>query len=117
MKQGKTLAGLGKELERQRKARKDFVADTRSLELASSGGRSELAVIGLGHEGGLLLRDEEGAAIDIVADARAVVGLDFSCHIDGHPLLDGFHHLLDIAADGVDNLDFPSLGDDGGEQL
>ena len=45
MKQGKTLAGLGKELERQRKARKDFVADTRSLELASSGGRSDLAVI------------------------------------------------------------------------
>ena len=45
MKQGKTLAGLGKELERQRKARKDFVADTRSPELASNAGRSELAVI------------------------------------------------------------------------
>lgn len=72
---------------------------------------------GLRHEGGLLLRDEEGAAIDIVADARAVVGLDFSRHIDGHPLFDGFHQLFDIAADGVDNLDFPSLGDDGGEQL
>ena len=34
MKQGKTLAGLGRELERQRNARKDFVADTRSLAMA-----------------------------------------------------------------------------------
>ena len=33
MKQGKTLEGLGRELERQRRARKDFVADTRSLGL------------------------------------------------------------------------------------
>ena len=35
MKQGKTLAELGRELQRQRKNRQDFLADTRSLELES----------------------------------------------------------------------------------
>ena len=33
MKQGKTLAQLGNELQRQRKNRQDFLADTRSLEM------------------------------------------------------------------------------------
>lgn len=36
MKQGRTLEELGRELQRQRKLRKDFVADTRSLEMESS---------------------------------------------------------------------------------
>ena len=35
MKQGKTLAQLGMELQRQRKNRQDFLADTRSLEMQS----------------------------------------------------------------------------------
>lgn len=35
MKQGKTLAELGKELQRQRLNRQDFLADTRSLEMES----------------------------------------------------------------------------------
>ena len=35
MKQGKTLAQLGKELQRQRLNRQDFLADTRSLEMES----------------------------------------------------------------------------------
>lgn len=35
MKQGRTLAELGRELQRQRKNRQDFLADTRSLELES----------------------------------------------------------------------------------
>ncbi len=35
MKQGKTLAELGRELQRQRQNRQDFLADTRSLELQS----------------------------------------------------------------------------------
>ena len=35
MKQGKTLQELGKELQRQRLNRQDFLADTRSLEMES----------------------------------------------------------------------------------
>ena len=35
MKQGKSLQDLGKELQRQRSLRKDFVADTRSMEMES----------------------------------------------------------------------------------
>ena len=37
MKQGKTLAALGTELQRQRSMRKDFVAETRSLEMTTTG--------------------------------------------------------------------------------
>lgn len=37
MKQGRSLWELATELERQRKTRKDFVADTRSLEVKTSG--------------------------------------------------------------------------------
>ena len=36
MKQGKTLQELGKELQRQRLHRQDFLADTRSLEVESN---------------------------------------------------------------------------------
>ena len=36
MKQGRTLKELGQELQRQRKLRQDFVADTRSLEIESN---------------------------------------------------------------------------------
>ena len=36
MKQGKTLLELGKELQRQRLNRQDFLADTRSLEVESN---------------------------------------------------------------------------------
>lgn|GEM_PF-7131345 len=36
MKQGKTLAELGRELQRQRLNRQDFLADTRSLEMESN---------------------------------------------------------------------------------
>ena len=35
MKQGRSLLDLGQELERQRRARKDFIADTRNLEMVS----------------------------------------------------------------------------------
>ena len=35
MKQGKTLQELGRELQRQRNNRQDFLADTRSLEMES----------------------------------------------------------------------------------
>ena len=44
MKQGRTLQSLGEELKRQRSARKDFVADTRNLELVSNGQESVLSV-------------------------------------------------------------------------
>lgn len=44
MKQGKTLMELGKELERQRNARKDFLADTRNLEMTTEQSRSRLFV-------------------------------------------------------------------------
>ena len=37
MKQGKTLQELGRELQRQRNNRQDFLADTRSLEMESNG--------------------------------------------------------------------------------
>lgn len=36
MKQGKTLQELGRELQRQRNNRQDFLADTRSLEMESN---------------------------------------------------------------------------------
>ena len=36
MKQGKTLLELGKELQRQRLNRQDFLADTRTLEVESN---------------------------------------------------------------------------------
>ena len=49
MKQGKTLEGLGRELERQRKARKDFVADTRSLGLITDD-RGSLLTMATGQE-------------------------------------------------------------------
>lgn len=42
MKQGRTLQELGKELDRQRKARQDFMADTRSIEMESEPGTSVL---------------------------------------------------------------------------
>ncbi len=41
MKQGRTLQALGKELERQRNARQDFIADTRSIEMESVAGVRE----------------------------------------------------------------------------
>jgi hypothetical protein len=44
MKQGKTLVELGKELERQRNARKDFIADTRSLEMVTDKAKTNLAL-------------------------------------------------------------------------
>lgn len=44
MKQGRTLQELGEELTRQRLARRDFVADTRSLEMESSSSGSVLSV-------------------------------------------------------------------------
>ena len=42
MKQGKTLQELGRELQRQRNNRQDFLADTRSLEMESTGRASVL---------------------------------------------------------------------------
>ena len=42
MKQGKTLEALGAELQRQRNARKDFVADTRQLTFSTENGKSRL---------------------------------------------------------------------------
>ena len=36
MRQGKTLAELGRELQRQRLNRQDFLADTRSLEVETN---------------------------------------------------------------------------------
>ena len=45
MKQGRTLSELGRELERQRRARQDFVADTRSLEFSTTGKGSALSLM------------------------------------------------------------------------
>lgn len=42
MKQGKTLEALGRELQRQREARQDFIADTRSLEMTTKEGGSRV---------------------------------------------------------------------------
>lgn len=42
MKQGKTLQALGEELQRQRAVRKDFLADTRSLQMMTNGNASLL---------------------------------------------------------------------------
>ena len=44
MRQGKTLEDLGRELERQRQSRKDFVADTRSLDFVTEDGVSVIHV-------------------------------------------------------------------------
>lgn len=44
MKQGKTLQTLGEELQRQRAVRKDFLADTRSLQLKSRDDTSLLTI-------------------------------------------------------------------------
>lgn len=44
MRQGKTLEDLGWELERQRQNRKDFVADTRSLDFVTEDGASVIKV-------------------------------------------------------------------------
>ena len=44
MRQGKTLEDLGRELERQRQNRKDFVADTRSLDFVTEDGDSVIHV-------------------------------------------------------------------------
>jgi hypothetical protein len=44
MKQGRTIIELAKELERQRAVRKDYVADTRSLEFATEKGVSTLSL-------------------------------------------------------------------------
>ena len=44
MKQGRTLQALGAELQRQRNARQDFLADTRSLEMESVNGSSTMRV-------------------------------------------------------------------------
>ena len=42
MKQGRTIIQLAQELERQRQARKDFVADTRKLAVKTEQGQSLL---------------------------------------------------------------------------
>ena len=44
MKQGKTLETLGAELQRQRAARQDFVADTRHLNFYTEDGKSRLTL-------------------------------------------------------------------------
>ena len=44
MKQGRTLEAVGRELERQRLARKDFVADTRSLEMVTDTNGTKLSL-------------------------------------------------------------------------
>ena len=44
MRQGRTLEDLGRELERQRQSRKDFVADTRSLDFVTEDGESVIHV-------------------------------------------------------------------------
>ena len=44
MKQGRSLAEVGRELERQRMARKDFIADTRSLEMTTDQCRTKLSL-------------------------------------------------------------------------
>jgi len=44
MKQGRTLLELGKELERQRNERKDFIADTRSLEMVTDKAKTKLSL-------------------------------------------------------------------------
>ena len=44
MKQGKTLQELGRELQRQRNNRQDFLADTRSLKMESGLHGSNLVV-------------------------------------------------------------------------
>ena len=45
MKQGRTLEELGTELDRQRRARKDLVADTRKLAFRMSGTQPQLLMI------------------------------------------------------------------------
>ncbi len=44
MKQGRSIMELAKELERQRMARKDFIADTRNLEVYTKDGMTQLAL-------------------------------------------------------------------------
>lgn len=44
MKQGKTLEALGAELQRQRSARQDFIADTRNLVMETTPEASTLRV-------------------------------------------------------------------------
>ncbi|MEN6412824.1 MAG: DUF932 domain-containing protein [Veillonellales bacterium] len=44
MKQGRTLLELGTELDRQRKARKDYIADTRNLEVETTGRNTVLSI-------------------------------------------------------------------------
>ncbi len=44
MKQGKTIPQLAQELERQRLARKDYLADTRNLEVETTSGVSKLTL-------------------------------------------------------------------------
>ena len=44
MKQGKSITQLAQELERQRQARKDYIADTRSLYVETDKGKSRLTV-------------------------------------------------------------------------
>lgn len=44
MKQGRSLIELGRELNRQRTARKDFIADTRNLEVTTQNGNTQLSV-------------------------------------------------------------------------
>ncbi len=44
MKQGRSIIELAKELERQRMARKDFIADTRNLEVYTKDGMTQLTL-------------------------------------------------------------------------
>lgn len=44
MKQGRSLAEVGRELERQRMARKDFIADTRNLEMTTNQEETRLSL-------------------------------------------------------------------------
>lgn len=50
MKQGKTLQAVGEELQRQRMARKDFLADTRSLQMTTNEAGSTLRMTVNGQE-------------------------------------------------------------------
>ena len=44
MKQGKSLQNLGRELQRQRNNRQDFIADTRSIQMQSNSLGSSISV-------------------------------------------------------------------------
>ena len=64
---------------------------------------------GIGDQGHAAGGHKQGTAVESVPDPGIVPGLDIPLHVNGHPFLHRFHHLVHIPADLMDDADLCAL--------